>query len=219
MAGIIWRINAPSINLSGFLLSESPSGTNSKKRGMKPETPSWTWEEIISPLTGRRHTDRDRERAGEVKWFGSYRTHQQWKLKLPYQLLSTSVWLRTSSISWLGDWRMFECKSTIKTVLWIYPDIHSSAGCWLRLDRSDTPIRRPVIIVIVENEILPLECVCLALSTSILTPPGITCTKQRLQRRSCWLTGPVWLQIGRGTRDIKINDKIREQQSVLDNLN
>ena len=64
MAGIIWRINAPSINLSGFLLSESPSGTNSKKRGMKPETTSWTWEEIISPLTGRRHTHRTERGRG-----------------------------------------------------------------------------------------------------------------------------------------------------------
>lgn len=216
MAGIIWRINAPSINLSGFLLSESPSGTNSKKRGMKPETTSWTWEEIINPLTGRRHTHRTERGRGRSNGLDriEHINNGNWSFPINYYPLQFD-YEHLQSVGWRG----FECKSTIKTVLWIYPDIHSSAGCWLRLDRSDTPIRRPVIIVIVENEILPLECVCLALSTSILTPPGITCTKQRLQRRSCWLTGPVWLQIGRGTRDIKINDKIREQQSVLDNLN
>ena len=37
-----------------------------------------------------------------------------------------------------------------------------AVGWWLWLDRSDTPIRSSVIIVIVENEILHSECVGLA---------------------------------------------------------
>ena len=113
MAGIIWRINAPSINLSGFLLSESPSGTNSKKRGMKPETTSWTWEEIINPLTGRRHTHRTERGRGRSNGLDriEHINNGNWSFPINYYPLQFDY----EHLQSVG-WRKFECKSTIKTV-------------------------------------------------------------------------------------------------------
>ena len=107
--------------------------------------------------------DWQRMEIRKVKWFGLYRTHQPYKLRLPYSnypilsLTLDSVLMMCLRLEGLII-RMLNIKKITKNI------ISPRGRCWqcgrrLWLDRLNWHlILLPVIIVIVENEILHQEC-------------------------------------------------------------
>ena len=120
--------------------------------------------------------DWQRMEIRKVKWFGLYRTHQPYKLRLPYSnypilsLTLDSVLMMCLRLEGLII-RMLNIKKITKNI------ISPRGRCWqcgrrLWLDRLNWHlILLPVIIVIVENEILHQECVY-GLQSTPLSPPS-----------------------------------------------